>query len=133
MPGRRSESVRERAVLALLTFPNLKTAARKAGVGVRTLKRWLAEPDFKADYAEARRRYLEAALGRLQRASGKAVSRLIQLVGSADSKVAVRAALGLLDRSIKAAETMDILLRLEQLEAAAKQGGRNHAYQRPIG
>jgi hypothetical protein len=49
-----------------------------------------------------------------------------------DSKIAVRAALGLLDRSIKAAETMDVLLRLEALEAAAKQGNRNHAYQRPL-
>ena len=40
--------------------------------------------------------------------------------------------MGLLDRSIKAAETMDVLLRLEALEAAAKQGNRNHAYQRPL-
>ena len=88
MPGRRSESVRERAVLALLTFPNLKTAARKAGVGVRTLKRWLAEPDFQADYQQARRRYLETALGRLQKGAGKAVSRLIRLVDSPDAKVA---------------------------------------------
>jgi hypothetical protein len=133
MPGRRSESVRERAILALLTAPNLKTAATKAGVGVRTLKRWLAEPDFQADYQQARRRYLETALGRLQKGAGKAVSRLIRLVDSPDAKVAVRAALGLLDRAIKAAELQDVLARLEVLEAAAKQGGRNHAYQRPIG
>jgi hypothetical protein len=79
------------------------------------------EPDFARAYQEARRQYLEASLGRLQRASGRAVSTLVRLVGSEDVQIAIRAALGVIDRAVKGAEMLDVLARLEALELAAKE------------
>ncbi len=121
MPGRHSEAVREKAVIALLTATTLEAAARQSGVGLRTLKSWLKEPDFQVAYAEARRRYLELSLGRLQRASGKATTTLIRLLGAANAAVSLRASLGLLDRAVKGAEMLDLMERVEQLEQAAKR------------
>jgi hypothetical protein len=111
----------DQAIAALLTQPTLAKAAAECGVGERTLRRWTKEPLFAAAYQEARRQFLEMSLGRLQRASGRAVTRLIRLVDSPDARVATRAALGVIDRAVKAAELQDVLARLEALELAAKE------------
>ena len=82
--------------------------------------RWLREPDFAEAFARARREYLEVAISRLQRAAGQATSKLLSLLDDDDSGVALRAALGLLDRAVKGAELLDVLARLERLEQATK-------------
>ena len=45
----------EEAIAALLTQRNVEEAARTAGVGTRTLLRWLKMPEFDAAYRQARR------------------------------------------------------------------------------
>jgi hypothetical protein len=45
----------ERAISALLTRPNIEDAARVAGLGEKTLRRWMREPHFNAEYLRARR------------------------------------------------------------------------------
>jgi hypothetical protein len=112
----------EQAIAALLDLPTVKAAARKAGVGERTLRVWMKHDEaFRRAYAEARRRFLELSLGRMSRASGRAVTTMIRMMGAADAAVALRAAQGLVDRAVKGAETLDILERLEALEAAQRQ------------
>ena len=46
---------KEEAIAALLTQPSIEQAARVAGVGPKTLLRWLKLPEFQAAYREARR------------------------------------------------------------------------------
>src|SRR5260370_41508656 len=46
---------KEDAIAALLSQPSVEQAARVAGVGTRTLVRWLQVPEFKAAYHKARR------------------------------------------------------------------------------
>ena len=41
--GTKSAAVRERAVMAMLTESSIGAAARRAGVGARTLRRWIAD------------------------------------------------------------------------------------------
>ncbi len=50
----------EEAIAALLSQRNIEDAARVAGVGVRTLLRWLKLPEFDAAYREARRKAFSA-------------------------------------------------------------------------
>jgi hypothetical protein len=122
MSGPKSSVVRARAVEALLVAPTLKSAARRAGIGKRTLQTWLTEPEFQKALAEARQAYLGHALSRLQAASGEAVTALRKGVKSTDSTVSVRAAIALIDRALKAAEHQDVKDRLAALEAHAATG-----------
>ena len=118
--GERLSRRREQAVAALLCQPTLPAAAAEAGVSERTLRTWLRQPDFAEAFARARREYLQVAISRMQRAAGTATSKLLSLLDAPDDGVALRAALGLLDRAVKGAELLDVLARLERLEQAAK-------------
>jgi len=104
-----------------LSMPTLPAAAQEVGVAEKTLKRWMREDSFAQEFAKARREFLELALARLQRASGQATTKLMELLDAEDDKLALRAALGILGQAVKGAETMDVLARLEALEAAARQ------------
>jgi hypothetical protein len=109
---------REEAIAALLTARNVEEAARAAGVGTRTLIRWLKIPEFAAAYLEARR----AAVSRLQQASSAAVSTLLKIMvdGSAPASSRVRAADRVLDHAKQAIEREDIEVRVAALERAAQ-------------
>jgi hypothetical protein len=97
---------------------NLDEAARVAGVGARTLYRWLQEPHFKAAYREARRDAYSQSIARLQQASGAAVSTLLKIMvdPSAPASTRIRAADSVLNHSANAIELDDIEARLAELE-----------------
>src|SRR5262245_59396765 len=117
----------ERAIEALLTSATQKKAAEKAGIGERTLKRWLAEPAFAAAYRQARREVVEHAVGILQQLAGRAVATLGGLMGAEHGEgVRCRAAAIVLEQSLRGVELGDLLVRVEALEAAAaaKANGR---------
>jgi hypothetical protein len=69
MAKRSNPSRREAAIEALLTCATIKDAAVKVGFTDRTLRSWLKEPEFLAQYRAARRQVFDAALGRLQGAA----------------------------------------------------------------
>ena len=115
--GRRPRQ--EAAIAALLAEPTIEAAATKAGVGESTLRRWLAEPGFKAAYRTARRLVVEAAIGRLQQAATEAVDALSRNLTCGNAAVEVGAAKAILDQSIKAVELVDLAERVEALEQAS--------------
>ncbi len=113
---------KEAAVAALLSCRTLAQAAAKVGIGERTLRAWLKDDlEFRSAYAAARRQLLEHSLSRLQSVTGRAVTVLSRMLNGADPKLALRAALGVLDKATRGAETLDVLARLEALETAAKR------------
>jgi hypothetical protein len=114
---------KEAAIEALLTERNLEEAARKAGIGIQTLIRWLKLPEFQADYQEARRTVVSQTNARLQQASGAAASVLFKIMvdGNAPDSARVRAADSVLDRANQAIDRDDIQVRLAALELAAAQ------------
>jgi hypothetical protein len=108
--GQRLTSKQEALIAALLIEPSYAAAAAKAGVGERTLYRWLHLPDFRSAFRRARREVVEAAVGRSQAASGVGVETLIDVArnGRRDSD-RVRAAIALLEqawRGLSAADTL---------------------------
>jgi len=70
----------EEAIAALLTQRTTEDAARAVGIGVSTLLRWMAEPEFKSAYLRARREVVHQAVARVQQATGAAGTVVLRLM-----------------------------------------------------
>ncbi len=102
---------------ALLTARTISEAASEAGIGGRTLERWLSEdPSFVAEYRAARRRVVEAAVSQLQNATVEAVDCLTRNLHCGTPSSEVRAASVILDHALKAVELYELESRLQFLE-----------------
>jgi hypothetical protein len=103
-------SKQELLIAALLTEQTYAAAALKAGVSEKTLYSWLQQPSFRTAYRQARREILEAAIGRVQAATGQAVETLVSVArqGNRDSD-RVRAAVALLEHACRGLEASDTL------------------------
>ena len=121
----------EEAILALLTTRSVEEAAKTCNAPVRTLYRWLSEPEFDSAYRAAKRKAFAQSTARLQQASSAAASTLMKVMVDPATPAAtkVRAAESILSHGAKAIEIEDIEARLEELERGAdetKPGWRNH-------
>ena len=112
---------KEEAIGALLSQRSIDEAAKTAGIGSKTLLRWLEVPEFKAAYRQARREAVGQATARLQQATGAAVSTLlkVKIDPATPPSTKVRAADSVLDHAAKAIELEDIV-RVAELERAAE-------------
>jgi len=115
--GRKQED----AIAALLTQRNVEEAARAAGIGVRTLLRWLKLPEFQSAYRQARRDAFGQAIARLQQGTSAAATTLLKVMidPGAPASVRVRAADSVLNHATKAIEIEEIEARVAALEQAA--------------
>jgi hypothetical protein len=120
--GRKQED----AIAALLSQRNIEEAARAAGVGTRTLIRWLKLPEFGKEYRKARREAVHQSVARLQQATGAAATIVLKLMTDPNVPAAVklRAAECVFDRAFKGVELEDIEVRVAALEGAAKANQR---------
>jgi hypothetical protein len=109
-------------VAALLTARNIEEAARVVGVETSTLLRWQRIPEFQEAYREAKRAAFEQSSGRLQQASGAAVSTLLKVMldPSSPAPTRVRAADSVLTHAARAIENEDIEAPVSELERAAE-------------
>jgi hypothetical protein len=119
----------EALIVALLTKPTHEEAAAEAGVSTATLRRWLLTPAFQDAFRRARRAVVEGAIGRLQHAAGKAVETLVRNLNCGSPAAEIRAALGILEHSVKAVELLDLLERVEQIERFMKEHSDNEVDQ----
>ena len=121
--GAKSDAVRERAILALLSERTLGAAAEKCGVNEKTLRRWLAGDEaFKTAYAEARHATFEAGMGRIQALTARAVETLEDLLDAKKHpNVRLGAALTVAEMGIHQHDAETILRKLEEIEAAQQR------------
>jgi hypothetical protein len=112
----------EAAIAALLTQKNQEEAARVTGIHIKTLKRWMREPEFIKEYRRARWEVAEQGYARAQQNSGAATSVLLKLMVDPTTPASsrIRAALGILDLS-RAALDLDIETRVAELEHATEE------------
>jgi hypothetical protein len=110
----------ERALAALLTCKTVKAAARKAKVAYRTLRGWLAQPDFAAAYRDARSAFLEDALVLLQRTSRDAARALARNLKAEKPGDQVRAAVATLEQVVKVNQAVQLEDRVKRLEQEAE-------------
>jgi hypothetical protein len=119
--GAKLGSKKEAAILALLSQRGIDEAARVAGIGPRTLYRWMKEPDFDAAYREAKRLTFLQSIARLHQMASAAVTTLGKAMVDPNTPPAtrVRAADSILDHTAKAMELEDLEARLAALERSA--------------
>jgi hypothetical protein len=112
----------EEAIAALLTQRNIEEAARAAGIGARTLLRWLKLPEFQAAYRQARREAFGQAVARLQQGTSAAATTLLKTMidPATPASVRVRAAEAIFNHAAKAIEIEDIEARVAELERVAE-------------
>lgn len=110
----------EKILSALLEYPTVEAAAAGCGVAKATIYRRMQEPAFKEEYTRRRRQLVEAACGALQGRIGEAVEALAEIMndGSAGKMARVQAARAVLEFGIKCTELLDIMPRIEALEAS---------------
>jgi hypothetical protein len=107
------------ALVALLSEPNRREAAKACKIPERTLYRWLQQPAFRQAYREASHQLLDDATGRLRGACGLAMDALIDALDPHTTLSArLKAASIVLDLAVKV-QTDDLAARLDALEAAA--------------
>jgi hypothetical protein len=108
----------EEAIAALLTQRNVEEAARAAGIGTRTLLRWLKLPEFDAAYRAARRAAFGQAIARLQQGASAAATTLLKTMidPATPASVRVRASECVMNHANKGIELEDIEARLAALE-----------------
>jgi len=114
----------EKAIAALLTTDSVSQAANVAGVGERTLYRWLQEPVFLEQYRKAHKTALDQAISTLQERSNAAARALVDIVEDQEMPPSTRvaAAREILQTSIKGVERDDFESRLEELERMVIRG-----------
>jgi hypothetical protein len=113
----------EQALIALLNEPTIERAAKTAGVGERTLHRWLDEPAFSRAYRKARREAFSQAIAASQRYAPVAVQTLAKIMtdGTLSVSARVSAATALLKFSRESIELDDLATRVDDLERSMKE------------
>jgi hypothetical protein len=106
---------------------SLRRAAAELGVSEVTAQRRLRDPRFRERVQEIRRRAVDEAVGQMVAAMTAAVTKLRNLIENGERETTqLRAALGLIDLTLKAAALADLQERVEQLEQL-RQGRNSHA------
>jgi hypothetical protein len=112
----------ERFLAALMASSSVSEAAKTVGIAESTARRWLGQPSVRESYRELRREAVEGAMASVQATTAAAALTLRRLLHpDMPPAIRLRAALGILEQATKSIETMDILERLEKLEAAAQR------------
>lgn len=107
-----------RAIAALLTERTIGAAAATAGIGERTLHRWLDDPTFRAALGAAETAAIDAATRLLIGLQDRAVQTFADVLDSPTTAAAarLRAAHGVLDYALKLRELRNVEQRLVALE-----------------
>ena len=111
---------KQKALVALLTQPTKEKAAAAAGITSKTLRGYLDDPEFQAEYRKAFAELVEDATRKVQQTLDPAVAVLREGMEDSDEngQVRVSAARSVLEYGLKMTEQTDIITRLQELEAA---------------
>lgn len=111
---------KQKALVALLTQPTKEKAASAAGITSKTLRGYLDDPEFQAEYKKAFAGLVEDATRKVQQTLDPAVAVLREIMEDSDEngQVRVSAARSVLEYGLKMTEQTDIITRLQELEAA---------------
>lgn len=109
----------QRALQALLQAPGKRAAARLANIGERTLRTYLSDPEFQAEYQRLQGEQIADAAQRGRQSMTGAMDALRAIMDdeSQNGQTRVQAARSILEYSLKLDERENILKRLGELEA----------------
>jgi hypothetical protein len=116
-----AEGRREALAFNLARGLTVKAAAKKARVALRTAHEWRKIPEFADRVRVLRADLFSDAAGRLAGLNKRAAVQLGKLLKSATEKVALQAAVKILELSSRLWDQTELVKRLEALEAAEAQ------------
>jgi hypothetical protein len=109
---------KEQLALLLAAGRGIKAAASEVEIGERTAHTWLDDSRFRAFVSELRGRILDEAMGRLVESTTRAVATLVHLLDAEADGIRLRAALGILENTIRLREHAELERRIAALEVA---------------
>lgn len=114
----------EKIIAALIANPTVRAASDACGVSETQIYARMRNPEFKSRYDEARRDLLKSNTAALQSHLAGAIETMWQICADTETAPQVRlnAADAIIRNSLKLTEQLDILSRLEELEAAMGGG-----------
>ena len=125
MAGGSRQNAKTAAALALASGLTQTEAAKKVGIGERTLRRWLKQDDFRQTVAAAKAEMVSRAVAMLADASTEAAATLRRLLQADSESVRLNAAKAVIELGIKLRESEELAKRVKQLEETiATIGGR---------
>jgi hypothetical protein len=112
---------KEAAIVALLSQRSVEEAARSLEIGVNTLLRWMKDPDFDAEFRQAKRSVFGQAIARLQQGTSAAATTMLKIMldPAVTPSTRLRAADCVFNHSKDAIELEEIEARVAALEKAA--------------
>lgn len=106
------------AAAALAGGSTVQGAAAQAGIGRRTLTRWLANPKFVARVEAVRVEAVTTAVNRLNTAMASAADTLAELLTDDDPQMRFKAAKAVLEITMHLKEHGELTQRITELEGA---------------
>jgi hypothetical protein len=88
--GQKFSRLKEKAISNLLTFATVEEAAEKTGIVQSSLRRWMKEPQFCAEYETAKEQVLGTAKERLRSGTLAAVEVLLEVATDKESPASAR-------------------------------------------
>jgi len=82
----RRKSQRDKAIVALLMGKSVQESANYAGIGKRTLDRWLSEEDFRLQLEKSQQAVFERHVAALAELTGMGIKRLSQILRDDDAR-----------------------------------------------
>ena len=114
---------KEQAIAALLSQRTIEGAARLAGIGVKTLKRWLKNQEFCEEYRKARLEVVHQATALVQKnilAAGMIILKIMADPKARD-EVRLKAVKLTWDISLNGIALEDLEKRISEIEREAKK------------
>ena len=110
---------------ALAMGETRETAAAKAGITVRSVYRFLANPAFRQLVAELRSEFMSRTLGCMAESATRAAMKLSSLLDKDDPGVQLRVARAIIGMAVSLRNSVELDVRIGEIEAelARKQGG----------
>lgn len=104
-------------VMALAAGASASDAARQLEVSLSTIKRRMADPDFRRLVADLRAEMLHRALGRVTDNMTRAADTLANRLDDPNPAIGIRAARALLTLGLRLHDAVDLTERVRRLEA----------------
>ncbi len=105
-----------RAIVTLLESRTIGEAALKAGVGERSVRRWLENPQFREALKAAQREVFEGVMMRLQGLASEAAETLRTLLQAESEPVRLGAVRTVLEHAAEAGAIAELEERLRRVE-----------------
>ena len=113
---------RERVLAALLACTTEREAAECAGVSEKTVRNYLADEEFRLEYAQRRREMVERSAAVLQKNMVEAVETIAEVMRNATKpNERLAASKVILEYGVRYTELYDILERLAAVEEVIRQ------------